>query len=218
MKRPGRFGLIGLFVAGVLLLGFSGVAEVVRGVGDVARFDAATVRSVAASRTPDLTRAFSALTNLGATWCVLLVATVAAFALGIVTRSYVPALLLGLTITGTTISVAITKTLLERPRPPASLAEQVVGGYGFPSGHATHATAAYLMLAVLITTSTGRHRRLTRCVIWVAAISVVLAVGVSRVVLGVHSPTDVIGGWILGTALVVLVTSSWLLLRRSDRR
>jgi membrane-associated phospholipid phosphatase len=91
-------------------------------------------------------------------------------------------------------------TSIARPRPPTPLHLVAAAGYAFPSGHTTNATIAFGLLAFIATRSVPRHRWL--CV----GIAVFLsgAVGLSRVYLGVHWPTDVLGGWILGIAWLCL--------------
>lgn len=69
-------------------------------------------------------------------------------------------------------------------------------GYSFPSGHSSNAVTLYGSLAA--------HERKRR-VLWVLAIALPLLVGFSRVFVGVHYPTDVLGGWVLGVLVVLLV-------------
>jgi diacylglycerol kinase family enzyme/membrane-associated phospholipid phosphatase len=96
----------------------------------------------------------------------------------------------------------VTKHLVERQRPdvPAQ-----IGGWSYPSGHATE-IAATMGLLIVLTVQRVRHRRLRRTlvVLWLA---VAALVGADRVFVGAHFPSDVIGGWLLG-ALVVLVVST----------
>ena len=69
-------------------------------------------------------------------------------------------------------------------------------GYSFPSGHSSNAVTAYGSLAA--------HEK-KRKVLWALAIVLPLLVGFSRVFVGVHYPTDVLGGWALGIVIVLLV-------------
>lgn len=75
-------------------------------------------------------------------------------------------------------------------------------GFAFPSGPATTTTAGYLVLAVLASSlmSTAERRRLVRG----AGMTIAFLVGLSRIVLAVHWPTDVIAGWALGTAVAAV--------------
>ncbi len=69
-------------------------------------------------------------------------------------------------------------------------------GYSFPSGHSSNAVTMYGSLAA--------HEKKRR-VLWILAIVLPLLVGFSRVFVGVHYPTDVFGGWILGIVIVLLI-------------
>ncbi len=107
----------------------------------------------------------------------------------------------------------IVKPAVGRARPPAAL--QVGGpdiGRAFPSGHATQSIAFYGMLAVvLIVWYAPRHRRLFA----IGAALLTLVVGASRLYLGVHWLTDVLGGYALGLAWLSLVmVTSLLVIRR----
>jgi undecaprenyl-diphosphatase len=107
----------------------------------------------------------------------------------------------------------IVKPAVGRARPPAAL--QVGGpdvGRAFPSGHATQSIAFYGMLAiVLIMWYAPRHGRLFA----IGAALVTLVIGASRLYLGVHWLTDVLGGYALGLAWLSLVmVTSLLVIRR----
>ena len=103
-----------------------------------------------------------------------------------------------------------TKALYDRPRPDLVPHAVVVYSKSFPSGHSTLAAATYLTLAMLVATLETRRR--TKALAYSLACVVLVAVGFSRVYLGVHWPSDVLGGWCLG-ALWALV--AWMVLRAS---
>jgi len=107
---------------------------------------------------------------------------------------------------GSTVLYNVFKRITERPRPPASDALGTYSHWSFPSGHATQCTAFLAMLLVL-TWLAARPRLRLRAM---AAAAVALAVGASRIYLGAHWFTDVLGGYALGAAWVSLLTAAGL--------
>jgi undecaprenyl-diphosphatase len=102
--------------------------------------------------------------------------------------------------------LSLVKVLTGRQRPPAALAVQHFAGLAFPSGHATQAAAVWGMLAALLANATSRGS--IKVAIWAGALLVTALVGVSRLYLGAHWLTDVLGGWALGALwLVSLLTA-----------
>lgn len=112
-------------------------------------------------------------------------------------------------VTGLVIS-QIFKKLFDRPRPDLIAHGSYVDTASFPSGHSLMATLVYLTLAVML--ARGLKRRVLKLYVTVIALVLALAVGVSRVWLGVHWPSDVLAGWILGTgwALFCGLAARWL--------
>lgn len=104
----------------------------------------------------------------------------------------------------------VLKEIIARQRPDLVPLDTYVNTYSFPSGHAMTAAITYLTLGTLLAT-TQSNTRLKIYLIGVALLLTV-AVGVSRVYLGVHWPSDVLGGWMAGTvwALLVWLVARWL--------
>ena len=100
------------------------------------------------------------------------------------------------------IAVALLKPLVGRPRPPTSVFSGE-SGFGFPSGHTTGATAlAICAVAVLLRVNHTQHARRALVAI---AVGYAAIVGVSRVALGAHRAFDVVGGWLLGSAIAIVI-------------
>jgi undecaprenyl-diphosphatase len=120
------------------------------------------------------------------------------------------AIVLGSTLVALLLSSGL-KSAIDRTRPDLVPHGQHVYTASFPSGHSMHAAATYFTLGSLLALFQQR-RRLKVFVLSMAALTTVL-VGVSRVYLGVHWPTDVLGGWAFGTfcALVTVLLARWLL-------
>ena len=108
------------------------------------------------------------------------------------------------------------KELAARPRPDAALALIEETGYAFPSGHAVFAAAFYGALIYLLSYWRAfPDRAALRRVIQVVLALLILAVGVSRVYLGSHWPSDVIGGFLFGgLCLAALVAGRRVIQRR----
>ncbi|HUQ06775.1 MAG TPA: phosphatase PAP2 family protein [Kofleriaceae bacterium] len=97
---------------------------------------------------------------------------------------------------GTVIWMNVLKRIYERARPTVVTQIDPPGGLSFPSGHSMISAALYLTLAVLVA-RTLPERRMQRFVVAIGA-TLAMLVGVTRMYLGVHYPSDVVGGWTVG--------------------
>jgi undecaprenyl-diphosphatase len=93
------------------------------------------------------------------------------------------------------------KAVFVRDRPDVVPHLVDVSSASFPSGHAMNSAMVYLTLAALLITA-ERSRRV-RAFLMAAAVLLTLLVGLSRVYLGVHWPTDVLAGWAVGAAWAI---------------
>ena len=147
------------------------------------------------------------LSGMGSTVALFLVtlSTVAYLALF---REVRKALLLACAVLSGTLLVSLFKVNFGRPRPEARYAEFAMAGWSFPSGHASMSALVFLTLGALI--ASARTNRTERHFILLIAAVMTILVGLSRVVLGVHYATDVLGGWLFGTSWAI----AWLLLTK----
>lgn len=109
---------------------------------------------------------------------------------------------------GTAFSTVL-KLAFDRPRPDLVPHGMDVYTLSFPSSHAMMSALVYLTLGALFARTQASVR--VRIYLIVSALLLTLLVGVSRVYLGVHWPTDVLGGWAVGSCWALV---SWLLARR----
>jgi undecaprenyl-diphosphatase len=154
---------------------------------------------------------FRDITSLGgATVLTLMTIAVTGFLL-IDAKRGAAILVLGSVIGGVVLST-ILKLGIDRPRPDLVVHLVEVHTASFPSGHAMLSAVVYLTLGGLL----SRVERPRRIKIYVLSVAVILTllIGVSRVYLGVHWPTDVLAGWCAGATWAMLCWRTALALQR----
>lgn len=137
------------------------------------------------------------VTGLGGIGVLTFLTLAAAGLLWLQRRRWTALYVLGAVGSGVTLSNAA-KAFFDRPRPDLVPHGSLVYTASFPSGHSLMAAVVYLTLAALVARSFPERR--LRAYVVALAILVTLAVGASRVYLGVHWPTDVLAGWAAGGA------------------
>lgn len=105
------------------------------------------------------------------------------------------------------------KEIFARPRPQVVPHLRQVMSLSFPSGHALTSAAIFLTLGALL--MRVAERRFVKFYIMSVAVLATLLVGATRVYLGVHYPTDVLAGWLIGSSWALFC---WLLERSLERR
>ena len=115
------------------------------------------------------------------------------------------ALFLAVASGGSLVLNEVMKLLVQRPRPQLAWA-QVLPDYSFPSGHTMNSLVFYVALAVVLWSVHGR--RIGRASLS-AGIALALLIGVSRIYLGYHYFTDVVGGLLAGTAWLLIVAAAF---------
>lgn len=217
--RPG--GALGLSLTaslvgvGLLGWGFGTVVQDVLAGDDSARIDRPVLRVFARHREHWLTTAMRLVSGLGSAWLLIPLVLVAGGAWWLYKRDWRPGALLGVAYLGGFALYQTVKDLTQRARPPASLAVGHFGGFSFPSGHATESVAVWGMAAALLVWSHAAWPR--KVEVWSGAVLIALMVGVSRVALGAHWPTDVLGGWALGGLWLGLLLAAARTLERLGR-
>ncbi len=207
-----------LGVAAMLTLGVSFgqlLDQVLDGDG-VTVADHPVVRFLAAHRRPWSITAARVITDLGSPLGAAVTAVVVGVALAWIRRSWLPLLVLVLAAGGIGVINKTVKLLVGRSRPPAAAAVFGEHGFSFPSGHTVGTTVVWLLCAWLISRGVRSDRvisrRAVRIAVWTVALLIVVAVGTTRVFLGMHFPSDVLAAWALGAAwavTVALVVTVW---------
>lgn len=152
-----------------------------------------------------LKEAMRDVTALGSTSVLTLVTLAAAAFLAILRKAHAAVLVLATVSTGVLMSNVL-KYLFARDRPPCAADAAATFTASFPSGHSMMAAVTYLTLGVLLARTQGPPP--VKIYILAVALLLTALVGVSRVYLGAHWPTDVVAGWALGAAWALLC---WLL-------
>jgi len=152
---------------------------------------------------------FRDLTGLGSP-VVLALITIAVVGYLWLERKRGTALFVVLAVVGGALLETLLKLSFARPRPELVSHLVDVNSFSFPSGHATMATITYLTLGVLL--ARAEERRRMKLYLLAVAVFVALLVGISRIYLGVHWPTDVLAGWCVGAAwaLGCWLVATWL--------
>ena len=196
--------LAGAALAALLGVTFAWVAHRVRA-GSTQAFDEGVLRWVAAHRLPWLESTLLELTFLGTGTVVVTIAGVAALFLALTRQRTAAALLLWSTV-GAILLNNVLKAAFVRPRPELFTWGTHVRTTSFPSGHAMSAAAIYGTVAFLAARLAQQRR--TRIAIYVVAALVIVVVAASRVYLGVHYPTDVAAGLLVGFAWAAFCTAA----------
>lgn len=164
---------------------------------------------------PELTTAMFALSFIGS-WKIMLPATAAIFSWFLSKGSQRDALVWVLSVAGGAAINVVLKLWFQRERPSVPWALAHESSYSLPSGHSVTAVVFYGAIALLA------YRRFkgrpTTVLIIVAAVFMILGIGLSRIYLGVHFPTDVAAGYLVGTIwLGVVRIAEWQLQPRPVR-
>ena len=190
--------LIGAFSAWL----FGAVAQDVVVNEEAVRYDPGVMRFALAHREAWLTTLMKGITWVGSN------ATLVPIVLGICIwllwrrRAGALAIVVAVALGGANVLFQVTKALVARPRPPVAFRLMQVSGSAFPSGHAALALAGWGAVAMAL--GSGRSLKV-RVLVSIAAAVLVLLIALSRVYLGVHWFTDVVGGLALGGSWLCVI-------------
>jgi undecaprenyl-diphosphatase len=195
--------IVGLVCAVVSLVLFAALAEEMLE-GETRQFDTAVRQFVHSRSSVPLTAAMKFVTFLGSPLFVWIAAISGCIALWF-TGQPRKALLIAITVIGGGLLLWVLKLSFHRQRPEPFFDIHLPASYSFPSGHALLSFCLYGAGAALF--SADLKKRWVRIAIWTGAAVLVLSIGLSRIYLGVHYPSDVLAGylgavvWVLGVAI-----------------
>ena len=206
---------VGLVVIGLAGWAFGGILEDVLHKDELATRDSPVAAWLVGHRTGWLTGFMQVVTTLGSGRVVVVLLILATLVLTRKGYRWSTAVMLALVAGGTGVLVDSIKLLTTRTRPSIADLLTAAPGYAFPSGHSAMAAATYGAIAYLLA---GRLRRWGhRVSVWAVAVLVIMLVGFSRLYLGAHWLTDVLGGFALGATWTALVITTFHLLIRRTR-
>ncbi|GGG58283.1 phosphatase PAP2 family protein [Paenibacillus radicis (ex Gao et al. 2016)] len=197
-------------------IGFALIAVLI-GKNNIEWFDSQIITFVQHWESPWLTSVMKGFSLIGAGTLNVIITILIMIMLYFVFKHRWELLFLIGVIVGSALLNVVLKAIFHRARPTLHRLADATG-YSFPSGHSMAAFALYGVLCFLL----WKHARtaLTRTLLIVGGIVMIAAIGISRIYLGVHYPSDVIGGYLAsGTWLAVTIWfyQRWLE-RRSTRR
>jgi undecaprenyl-diphosphatase len=212
------FSLAGLLVVVLAELAFGKLGmEVLE--GDTSAFDRAILLALRDPLDPArligpawLQGVASDVTSLGGP-AVLTFITLAIGGYLLVIRRWGTAALVGLSVASGSLLSAGLKLAFDRPRPDLVPHAVAVASASFPSGHVMLSAVTYLTVGALLMRAQGRVG--AKVYVFAVAVLLTVAIGISRVYLGVHWPTDVLAGWCVGAAWALLC---WLVATSLQRR
>lgn len=214
----GRAFLAAHLATGLVLsagvLGFIRLAEQVVGEAEITRFDLALAQALHDAVTPTGARTFVALTALGSGWALTALGVVVA-AILIWRNRRVLAIGWVVAMAGGGVLNHLLKLLYARPRPAFADPLAYESSWSFPSGHSMGTFIACAMLVYLALFAL--RRRAARLAAVAAAVVWILVIGFSRMYLGVHFFSDVVGGFVAGSVWVGVCITGVEIVRRRRR-
>lgn len=185
------------------------------GSGPLGRADAAVDRTLASDRTPTINTATHWVTFAAETLTVAALAAVLVVVLRLVLHRWRESIFMATAVVGEVLIFLAVTLLVDRRRPPVPQLDQAPPTSSFPSGHVAAAISLYGGIAVVAWRSV--RRRALQVLASGLALVVPLAVAFARLYRGMHFPTDIIGGMLLGVSWLG-VTASTLLPRPGRNR
>ncbi|KOP63661.1 phosphatase PAP2 family protein (plasmid) [Priestia megaterium] len=189
LKSPLMF----TFILSLLsIIGFSFMATLISKY-NIIQFDSTVISFIQGFESPTLTMIMKFFSFIGSTSSVIVLSLFILFFLYKVLHHRSELILFIGVVLGSSILNLILKLFFHRARPDLHRLIEI-HGYSFPSGHAMSAFAVYGVLSFLL----WRHipTRSGRSILTIISITMIILIGISRIYLGVHYPSDIIGGYL----------------------
>jgi undecaprenyl-diphosphatase len=202
VRAENFYTAVGIFLVGgaaIAVAGTLGFAELGQHVrkGGTQQFDTAMLQWIGAHHTPLLTTIMTEVTPLGTGIVVMMVVGVTTAFLWHTEHKHSARLLLAAT-AGSILLNNVLKLYFNRARPDVFVWETHAASSSFPSGHAMSATVVYGTVAYLL--ARLQKHLWSRAITLVAAVVMIALICLTRLYLGVHYPSDVLAGIIIGLA------------------
>ncbi len=178
--------------------------------GDTARFDDSTRAFVHTFASPVLTKVMQLTSFLGST-LFLVMFGITVFGIFYYLKHRRAAVLFAIATIGATILLVSLKLAFKRIRPEPFFDTILPVSFSFPSGHSLASFCFYFTLTAIITPRINNP--MFKILIWIFAAALVFLIGISRIYLGVHYPSDVVAGFVIGFIWVMTIAVADRLLR-----
>jgi undecaprenyl-diphosphatase len=209
--------LVVFLIAGLLWIAAAIEDELAQGAGETDRAILMVFRSAADTADPigprwveELARDITALGSSGALILLIAASVLFLFLAGQKRDAFVMMAATG----GGIAATYILKIAFARSRP--DIHDEYVSSFSFPSGHTVMAAVTYLTLGALFARELPQRK--LKVYVMTLAVAVMILVGVSRIYLGVHWPSDVLAGWALGAVWALLCSGNAGRLRKGKRQ
>ena len=204
---------VGMLITALAVVFFAWLAEEVFE-GDSVKIDSAVREFVHSFASGWLTVTMQFFSFLGST-VFLSAATLLTVSILLLRRKFRPAVIIGIVMAGAVILNNVLKISFSRDRPLPYFDTPLPASFSFPSGHALLSVCFYGALAWLISLSLKRTS--AKVALWSVTALMALCIGLSRIYLGVHYPTDVLAGYLAAIVWLICVrTADSVLVKPAD--
>ncbi len=181
--------------------------------GDTRRFDETVRNFIHEFASPFLTTVMQSASFLGSTLFLTVFGVMIVVALYLRKHRH-GAILFTITTVGASVLLVTLKLAFRRVRPEPFFDTILPSSYSFPSGHSLASFCFYGALAVILTDRTDKLWQ--QIIVWLGAITMILLIGISRIYLGVHHPSDVVAGYAVAFIWVMTIAIGDKLIHARD--